>query len=30
MTFNFVLNNELTYADKRLRGFWLCGWRNSR
>ncbi|MEY4474029.1 MAG: hypothetical protein RL671_2333 [Pseudomonadota bacterium] len=21
MTFNFVLNNELTYADKRLRGF---------
>ncbi|HQA17832.1 MAG TPA: GtrA family protein, partial [Novosphingobium sp.] len=28
MTFNFVLNNELTYADKRLRGFVpLCtGW----
>lgn len=28
MTFNFVLNNELTYADKRLRGIWpLCkGW----
>ncbi len=28
MTFNFVLNNELTYADKRLRGFLpLCtGW----
>jgi len=25
MTFNFVLNNELTYADKRLKGraFWL-------
>ncbi|HET9627889.1 MAG TPA: GtrA family protein, partial [Novosphingobium sp.] len=21
MTFNFVLNNELTYSDKRLRGF---------
>jgi len=21
MSFNFVLNNELTYADKRLRGF---------
>ena len=21
MTFNYVLNNELTYADKRLRGF---------
>lgn len=28
MTFNFVLNNELTYADKRLRGFvpLLSGW----
>ena len=28
MTFNFVLNNELTYADKRLRGFapLLAGW----
>ncbi len=28
MTFNFVLNNELTYADKRLRGFVpvLRGW----
>lgn len=28
MTFNFVLNNELTYADKRLRGFFplLRGW----
>ncbi len=28
MTFNFVLNNELTYADKRLRGFfpWVRGW----
>ena len=28
MTFNFVLNNELTYADKRLRGFvpLLGGW----
>jgi dolichol-phosphate mannosyltransferase len=28
MTFNFVLNNWLTYADKRLRGFWpiLRGW----
>jgi len=28
MTFNFVLNNELTYADKRLRGFFplLKGW----
>ena len=28
MTFNFTLNNELTYADKRLRGFfpWLRGW----
>ncbi|MDE2436422.1 MAG: glycosyltransferase family 2 protein [Sphingomonadales bacterium] len=28
MTFNFVLNNELTYADKRLRGFVpvLTGW----
>lgn len=28
MTFNFVLNNELTYADKRLRGFGpvLRGW----
>ena len=28
MTFNFVLNNELTYADKRLRGWgpWLRGW----
>jgi dolichol-phosphate mannosyltransferase len=30
MTFNFVLNNELTYADKRLRGFTplLRGWAN--
>ena len=28
MTFNFVLNNELTYADKRLRGAFtlLRGW----
>ena len=28
MTFNFVLNNEFTYADKRLRGFGplLSGW----
>ena len=28
MTFNFVLNNELTYADKRLRGFGplMRGW----
>ena len=28
MTFNFILNNELTYADKRLRGFlpWIRGW----
>jgi dolichol-phosphate mannosyltransferase len=28
MTFNFVLNNWLTYADKRLRGVWLIlrGW----
>ena len=28
MTFNFVLNNELTYADKRLRGLLplLRGW----
>ena len=28
MTFNFVLNNELTYADSRLRGFLplLTGW----
>ncbi|WP_296679539.1 glycosyltransferase family 2 protein [Novosphingobium sp.] len=28
MTFNFVLNNELTYADKRLRGFGpiMMGW----
>lgn len=28
MTFNFVLNNELTYSDKRLRGFgpWMRGW----
>jgi dolichol-phosphate mannosyltransferase len=28
MTFNFVLNNELTYQDKRLRGFapLLAGW----
>jgi dolichol-phosphate mannosyltransferase len=28
MTFNFTLNNELTYADKRLRGWlpWLRGW----
>ena len=28
MTFNFALNNELTYADKRLRGLypWLRGW----
>lgn len=28
MTFNFVLNNELTYSDKRLRGFgpYMRGW----
>lgn len=28
MTFNFVLNNWLTYADKRLRGIWpiIRGW----
>ncbi|CDO35369.1 MULTISPECIES: glycosyltransferase [Novosphingobium] len=28
MTFNFVLNNELTYSDKRLRGFvpLMRGW----
>ena len=28
MTFNFALNNELTYSDKRLRGFYplLRGW----
>jgi len=28
MTFNFVLNNALTYADQRLRGTWplLRGW----
>ena len=28
MTFNFVLNNALTYADQRLRGAWalLRGW----
>lgn len=28
MSFNFVLNNELTYSDKRLRGFTplLAGW----
>ena len=28
MSFNFVLNNELTYSDKRLRGFFplLKGW----
>jgi dolichol-phosphate mannosyltransferase len=28
MTFNFILNNELTYADKRLRGAMpiLIGW----
>ena len=28
MTFNFVLNNELTYSDKRLRGLYplLRGW----
>jgi dolichol-phosphate mannosyltransferase len=28
MTFNFVLNNALTYADQRLSGFWplLKGW----
>ena len=28
MSFNFVLNNELTYSDKRLRGFapLLRGW----
>lgn len=28
MSFNFVLNNELTYADKRLRGFsaMAAGW----
>ncbi len=27
MTFNFALNNELTYSDRRLRGVdWLAGW----
>ncbi len=27
MTFNFALNNELTYRDRRLRGLpWLRGW----
>ncbi len=27
MTFNFALNNELTYSDRRLRGVdWLRGW----
>jgi dolichol-phosphate mannosyltransferase len=27
MTFNFALNNELTYRDRRLRGArWLAGW----
>jgi dolichol-phosphate mannosyltransferase len=27
MTFNFALNNELTYGDRRLRGAaWLRGW----
>jgi len=27
MTFNFALNNVLTYRDKRLRGMrWLRGW----
>lgn len=27
MTFNFALNNELTYSDRRLRGFdWFSGW----
>jgi dolichol-phosphate mannosyltransferase len=27
MTFNFAVNNELTYRDKRLRGVrWLGGW----
>ncbi len=27
LTFNFTLNNELTYADRRLRGVaWLRGW----
>jgi dolichol-phosphate mannosyltransferase len=28
MTFNFVLNNTLTYADQRLTGSWplLKGW----
>lgn len=27
MTFNFVLNNVLTYSDRRLRGWgWLRGW----
>jgi dolichol-phosphate mannosyltransferase len=27
MTFNFALNNVLTYRDRRLRGFdWLRGW----
>jgi dolichol-phosphate mannosyltransferase len=27
MTFNFALNNELTYSDRRLRGLgWLRGW----
>ena len=27
MTFNYALNNELTYRDRRLRGLpWLRGW----
>ena len=27
MTFNFAINNELTYRDRRLRGWrWLRGW----
>lgn len=27
MTFNFALNNELTYSDRKLRGVdWLVGW----
>ena len=27
MTFNFALNNELTYSDRRLRGGrWIAGW----
>ncbi len=27
MTFNYALNNELTYRDRRLRGWrWLWGW----